>query len=119
MRLAIAGDRLVEPIELRQRPAAIEPRAGMLGRGRECAVVRLDRLGVTAKLVSARRRDCNARPDGRARAAERRIEFGKRLLEKAERGMGEAAIEPRLGMLRHARQNLLEFGERLLRRGRG
>ena len=75
--------------------------------------MRLESGGIAAKLVEREAAIIvHARMTGHRR--ERRVEFGNGLLMTAERRMGDAAIEPRLGMLRRAGQKLLEFGERLL-----
>ena len=48
------------------------------------------------------------------RQCQRMIEFRDRFVERAKGGVRDAAVEPRLRVLRHPRQNLAERGERFL-----
>ena len=96
----------------------MQPRAGMLGARPQHPLVRIERGGVAAEIMQGKAAIVvRHRMAGHDR--QRRIEFCDGFLGHSERGVGDAAIEPRLVMLRDARQNLAEFGERLLRRGRG
>ena len=111
-RLGKARDRLVEAIELHQRFAAVEPGVGIARRHVERATVGFDRFGVAPELdQSDAAIVMHARMAGRE--LQRGVEIGQSLLGKSEHGPGETAIEPRLDVVRRARQHLLEFGQRL------
>ena len=118
VRLAVAGNGVVEAVERGERAAAIEQRTGMIGRRGERVVVGRDRVGIAAEIVQ---RDAAVEMRGRMarRQCQRMIEFGDRFVERAKRGVRDAAVEPRFRVLRHARQNLAERGERFFGGGRG
>ena len=86
----------------------------MVRRDGKRAVVGLDRFGITAEFEQ---RDAAVvmYPRMAGRELHCGIEIGQSLLRKSEHGLGEAAIEPRLDVVRQARQHLPEFGERLFR----
>ena len=77
----------------------------MLGSGSKHPLVRIERGGVAAEIAQSEAAIVvRHRVTGRQR--QRAIELGDGFLGHSQCSVGDAAIDPRLNLLRHARQHL-------------